>query len=663
MSVETSPEGAEVYVRAYGVDGVDWRFLGTTPIDVRVPRELLFWKLEKSGYETVEAASGSSTLSRTLDALGMLPPGMVRADDRSAPFFDFDGLTHLERVRLEPFLIDKYEVTNREFKKFVDSGAYQEREYWKQDFVRNGAVLSWEEAMAEFTDQTGRPGPAGWELGSYPEGEDELPVTGVSWYEAAAYAEFAGKALPTIFHWAAAAGASLSEFIVPVSNFDGIGASPGGTFRNPSPVGAYDMAGNVKEWCWNEIHTGRLLLGGAWNEPAYSMNQADGQDAFERGPTFGFRCMKTLPESDVPEAAARRPVERLERDFAAVVPASDEVFEIYRRLFVYDRTELEPNLEWKHEDHRHWTRERVTVEAAYGDEKLAVYLFLPRRGEPPYQTVIYFPGTGSLNQSSGAIENGPIVRSGLSGMVGGMDFVLKSGRALVVPVYKGTWERRDDFESAFPDTTASYRDHLVMWGKDIGRAIDYIETRPELNDQIAFYGASWGGEPGRDPSCGGDALQRERPRIRRFLPQCLASRGGPRSLRAAGNGSDSHAQRASRLHLPAGNVAAADVRATRDTGRAQTASPVRFLPHLATQRSDQRSARLARQVSRPRFLSERRRSVFPADSAVRVRHSDAMRSGPRNRALERQQRQQQGLLMDPSCRMRFRRTSMNSGTH
>ena len=116
-------------------------------------------------------------------------------------------------------------------------------------------------AMALFVDQTGRPGPAGWELGSYPEGEGELPVTGVSWYEAAAYVEFAGKALPTIFHWAAAAGASLSEFIVPVSNLDGVGVSPGGTFRNPSPFGAYDMAGNVKEWGWNEMHNVRDTRG------------------------------------------------------------------------------------------------------------------------------------------------------------------------------------------------------------------------------------------------------------------------------------------------------------------------------------------------------------------------------------------------------------------
>ena len=71
---------------------------------------------------------------------------------------------------------------------------------------RTAARFSWQEAMEEFRDATRRPGPAGWQLGTYPEAADDLPVGGVSWYEAAAYAEFAGKSLPTVYEWFAAAG-------------------------------------------------------------------------------------------------------------------------------------------------------------------------------------------------------------------------------------------------------------------------------------------------------------------------------------------------------------------------------------------------------------------------------------------------------------------------
>ena len=60
--------------------------------------------------------------------------------------------------------------------------------------------------MAELVDGTGRPGPATWQGGDSPEGQDDYPVSGVSWYEVAAYAEFAHKSLPTGNHWGMAQG-------------------------------------------------------------------------------------------------------------------------------------------------------------------------------------------------------------------------------------------------------------------------------------------------------------------------------------------------------------------------------------------------------------------------------------------------------------------------
>ena len=117
-------------------------------------------------------------------------------------------------------------------------------------------------------------------MGDYPEGQGDYPVTGISWYEAAAYAEFAGKSLPTVYHWSKAAGTGSTGFIAPMSNFEGRGLAPVGKFLGLGPFGAYDMAGNAKEWCWNPAGDNRYILGGAWNEPVYMFTDADAQPPF-----------------------------------------------------------------------------------------------------------------------------------------------------------------------------------------------------------------------------------------------------------------------------------------------------------------------------------------------------------------------------------------------
>jgi eukaryotic-like serine/threonine-protein kinase len=100
--------------------------------------------------------------------------------------------------------------------------------------------------MALFQDSTGRSGPKDWTQGDYSNGQGEFPVTGISWFEAAAYAEFAGMTLPMIYHWNRAAGLSTASLIVPVSNFGSSGVLPVGTRQRLGPWGTFDMAGNVR---------------------------------------------------------------------------------------------------------------------------------------------------------------------------------------------------------------------------------------------------------------------------------------------------------------------------------------------------------------------------------------------------------------------------------
>jgi eukaryotic-like serine/threonine-protein kinase len=487
VSIHTTPEGADVYVKPYN-DGGDWQYLGRSPIERRrMPVQYLQWQVKKDGFETAEAGlwgadldEASSKMSFALVEKGKAPSGMVWVEGGAFSIW-MPGLEGLPEVTLEPYWIDKFEVTNRDFKKFVDAGGYTTKRYWSQKFIRDGRELPWPQAVAMFRDKTGRPGPSTWELSSYAEGQADYPVTGVSWYEAAAYAEFVGKSLPTVYHWDEAAGSWAASDIAPISNFGNKGLASVGSYRGLGPHGTYDMAGNAKEWCWNVSgdESKRYILGGAWNEPAYMFTDADAQSPFARSPEYGFRLARyTSPPSE----SAMGPVHGSFRDFSREKPVSDEIFRAYTSLFAYDKTPLNSTVESVDDSSESWRREKVSFDAAYDKERITAYIYLPKHGHPPYQTALFFPGSNAIQ-----------TRSSQDVLLRGIDFLPRSGRAMVYPIYKSTYERGDEIKSDVQVPTAFYRDHVIAWHKDVGRTIDYLETRPDLRtDNLAYYGLSWG---------------------------------------------------------------------------------------------------------------------------------------------------------------------------
>jgi eukaryotic-like serine/threonine-protein kinase len=502
LSLETTPPGADVYRREYGDAGSAWEYVGKTPLkNARQPRGTFIWKLEKPGFGTVLRTTlslipdpgDSVEESVVLDELAKIPPGMVRVSpEKYFKTLFIPGYDGMPELALKDYWIDQYEVTNRQFKVFVDGNGYQKREYWKVDFVRDGKHLSWEEAMALFRDAAGRSGPKAWIEGEYPKGQDDFPVSGISWYEAAAYAEFAGKSLPTIYHWNRAAGPFSAALIVPGSNFSTTGVLPVGSKPDMSPWGNYDMAGNVKEWVWNEADYGkRYVLGGAWDEPEYKFMDPDAQSPFLRASNIGFRCVRYIEPESMPKVASG-PLPSPRRDLTKVKPVSDEIFEAYRSLYSYDKAPLNATVEayGKDKDEDDWKVEKITYTAAYGNERAIAYLFLPMKGKPPFQTVVFFPGGNALQLRTFSLNFALAPSASL-------DAILRSGRAVLFPVYKGTFERGDGMESDVPNTTSTFRDHVIMWVKDASRAIDYIETRPDLDHgKLAYYGLSWGAEWG-----------------------------------------------------------------------------------------------------------------------------------------------------------------------
>jgi eukaryotic-like serine/threonine-protein kinase len=468
-TIETNPPGVDIVVKGYREDQEDWIPLGRTPLTARLPVTTVRLRATKEGLVPLEVQG--AFFKYTLDAPASLEPGMVRVGLSSTTLGP-------ATATVKDFWIDKFEVTNRQFKAFVDNGGYRTRDFWKEPFVEGARTLSWEDAVAKFRDKTGRPGPANWELGSFPDGDAELPVSGISWYEAAAYAAFTGKKLPTAYHWRAAAGFNtpIENFadIVLVSNYGGKGAAPVGSFKGLGPWGTYDMAGNVREWCWNETSGGRrFILGAGWNDPSYAFQDLDAQSPLDRSETNGIRLMKEIEPSDPPAFAA---VPTLTRDLTKEAPADDAAFAIIRSVYAYDNTPLNVTIEGT-EDAPSWRKETISFDAAYGRERMRAYLYLPKTGTPPYQAVVYFPGGYAQ-----------LLRSSRDVPLLDIEFVVRSGRAVIYPIYKGTYERIDT-----TPTGLNYRDLAVARVKDAERSLDYLITRPDIDkERLAFMGVSLG---------------------------------------------------------------------------------------------------------------------------------------------------------------------------
>jgi len=97
--------------------------------------------------------------------------------------------------------------------------------------------------------------------------------------------------------------------------------------------------------------------------------------------------------------------------------------------------------------------------------------------------VVEFPGSGAISTRSSELLD-----------LGRLDFLPKSGRAVMFPIYKGTYERGGDLHSDYAEETTAYKDYVIMWAKDLARSIDYLETRKDIDaTRVAYYGLSWGG--------------------------------------------------------------------------------------------------------------------------------------------------------------------------
>jgi cephalosporin-C deacetylase-like acetyl esterase len=476
--VRSNPSSADVYARDYMDSQGEWYYLGKTPLDQnRLPHGFYAFRFSKGGYEAVFATNGGGRLSHiVLDPEGALPAQMVRV-----PAGEVDPTGHAP-TKLDDFFIDRFEVTNAEYKKFVDARGYQEPKYWKIPFVKDGRSLQFREAMQLFRDKTDRLGPATWELGTFASGEDDIPVSGVSWYEAGAYAEFIGKSLPTVFHWYRAADMGIYSDILQASNFSRKGPAKVGTYPGMGPFGTYDMAGNVKEWCLNSLGDRKFILGGASTDMPYMYNEPDARPPFDRSATNGLRLIKSASPEPL-SATLNVPLSFQKSDYRSFKPVPDSVFQMYERMYAYDRSPLDAKIESEDDSSPYWREQRITFNAAYGNERVIAHLFLPKNVAAPYQTIVYFPHSGA--QSFHTLEPSQAAM---------IDFLMKSGRALMFPIYKDTYERLGNPPDA---GTVAERDETIEQADDLRRSVDYLETRNDIDrERLAYFSISWGSEMG-----------------------------------------------------------------------------------------------------------------------------------------------------------------------
>jgi formylglycine-generating enzyme required for sulfatase activity/dienelactone hydrolase len=493
VSVVSEPAGATITFRPFG-QSEQSTTLGVTPLtNARAPRGALHWRAELAGHRPADLVTGSNNALRFELVPESAPDaGMIRIPAGPIRLWALGAVHANPAVTLGAFLIDRREVTNKEFAAFVAAGGYTREEFWRHPFVDGARTLTFGDAVKRFVDSTGRPGPATWEVGAYPDGQDDLPVGGISWYEAAAYAAFAGKELPTIYHWYQADTANdiqmLPGLVLSGANHDGAGPRPASR-GSMSAHGAVDMSGNVREWSANASDNAtRLTLGGAWTDPAYQYLFPDARPPFNRSPGNGLRVMKrvggTSGAGESPDVTAALPglpaVDPRTRR-----PVSDAEFAVFARFFELKPVPLDPRVETADDSSKVWIKYRVSFAAGYGGERMTALLYLPRAARPPYQVVILMGGAGTFYRKSSATEQE------LFGW-NYCDYLLRAGRACMWPIWKGSYERYDGFHPLQTEWP-SYREQVIRWMSEIRQSVNYLQSRDDMaREKIAYQGISHG---------------------------------------------------------------------------------------------------------------------------------------------------------------------------
>lgn len=281
LKITSQPPGATVTLYGKDIAGLGDEIV-TTPYEIQVSPGEYDITVSSLGYRTarkhISIKAGTENIHIQLEAISLsdmikIPAGpfLMGSSDKEVEKISRD-LSHGElkadakwftaempqhEAQVEEFYLDKYEITNAQYKEFVEA--------------------------------TERSLPRDWEGGTYAEGKADHPVVYVSWEDADAYCKWVGKRLPTEIEWEKAArgtdariwpwGDTFDVTKCNVESWEGSGSREVGSYPDGvSPYNVYDMAGNVWEWTdsWYDAYPGstykhpefgkkmRVLRGGSW---------------------------------------------------------------------------------------------------------------------------------------------------------------------------------------------------------------------------------------------------------------------------------------------------------------------------------------------------------------------------------------------------------------
>ena len=289
------------------------------------------------------------------------------------------------------------------------------------------------------------------------------------------------------------------------------------------------------------------------------------------------------------EQSLLAPVRRTFRDYSLEKPVGDEAFRVIRGAYAYAPRELKASVDEVDDSSPYWRKEKVSFSAAYGDERVPAFVFLPKNARPPYQALVYHPSAGAASSTFASMEG-----------FNRMEFIIRSGRAVIYPIYIGTFNRR----LPPPASAIELKERVVKRFQDMRQSVEYLVSRDDIDaSKLGYFGASWG-------AAWAPVMVSLEERFRTavlfegglYLSSGRGAGGRRLQFPSARPSPGPHAERAIRLHVSGGQLAEAVLPLAGYAGEGQAARRLRCGPRRDGQsdRGREGSALLAGPVPRAR---------------------------------------------------------------